>query len=113
MDLVYDHPDDNGFAYFKRPGDRGRRGPSVLINEEFQTVVLGGQVPPRVRLLTHRSTMSAGTVIELFHDHHKRCDYFKRSEDVGQERGPSVLVNKTFVKKYLRGSTPGAVVLEW
>ena len=114
MDLLYDHTDNNGFAYFKCPGDLGQKGPSVLINDEFQEFVLESQVLPRIRLWAQRSQSSEGTVIELFHNpNRKRCYYFKRRGDVGQKSGPSVLINKTFVKKYLRGSTPRTVVIEW
>lgn len=112
--LLFDHVNRSGFAYFKPAGCLHRPGPSLFVNPTLVSRHFGGLEPERTSVAlaetVSRSSDRTGpgmTAIKLLLDHvnKKGCAYYRPVEDE-DDRGPSVLINRTLVSSYFRGSMP-------
>ena len=121
--LRFDHRDKKNCAYY-RPIDYSpvhgdpARGPSLLVNRAFVSEYFRGVDPKRTRpMFIVRVVSSPSTSTHLrppkmrkigLRFHHLDNGGFSYYKSVGdhRDRGPSLLVNRTFVSEYFRGMDP-------
>ena len=118
IELRFDHRDEKNCSYFKPVDDHRARGPSLLVNRTAVSKYFDEMDPKNTRATlvvqdvstpcTSRDARSPRmTRIELRFHHidNSNFSYFKPVDD-HRARGPSLLVNRTFVDDYFRNRDP-------